>query len=257
MLRSDAPIAMMDTGVGGVYVLHRARLLMPHEHFTFLADLAHAPYGSRRLPEIRELTMNIAFQLAKEGAKALFVACNTATAGAIETLRDTFDFPVVGMEPAIKPALEAIPEGRIAVLATPATLRLQKFRQLMQEQDEMHRVIPMPCPGLSRMIELEGPDSKSVHDYLAEIAHSEQDVSAVVVGCTHYSYLHEALSCAFGGVPVFDGADGACRQMKRLLKEAGLYLDCGEGSAVMKANTGLSKDQELLEHFYSMAEEEV
>jgi len=256
MGKAEAPIAMMDTGVGGVYVLRRARLCMPHERFLFLADLAHAPYGSRSLEEIRSLTLSVARKLADEGAKALFIACNTATAGAIDALREAFDFPIVGMEPAIKPALEAVPEGKIAVLATPATLRLQKFRHLMAERDEDHRVLPLPCPGLSRMIELEGPDSDSVRDYLNEIAHSAQDVTAAVVGCTHYSYLHRQLSQAFGGVPVFDGADGACRQMKKLLASADLLREEGEGGAVLSTNTGLARDQALLERFYAMAEAE-
>jgi len=256
MRPADAHIAMMDTGVGGVYVLSRARALMPREDFVYLADLAHAPYGDRPLEEIRSLTLDIAADLVNHGAKALFIACNTATSAAVDLLREKFTIPVVGMEPAIKPALEKVPQGRIAVLATPATLRLEKFRDLMEREDQSHRVLPLPCPGLSRLIETDGLDSPAVLQYLRDLSSSAGDVSAVVVGCTHYSFLHRQLSRAFGDVPVFDGADGACRRMRDLLGRQDLLRDGPDGAVHMASNTFLASDQELLEHFYDLAEAE-
>jgi len=157
------------------------------------------------------------------------------------------------MEPAIKPALTAV-KGKVAVMATPATLKLTKFRQLMKDMEAQDRVIALPCPGLSRLIETTGPDSPAVNDYLWEIAHNaEEPVSAVVVGCTHYSYIVKQMSEAFGGVPVFDGAEGACRRMAELLAAAGLSNPNECGTVRLTANTGRAQDDELLRRFYALA----
>jgi len=255
MDRNMAPVGVLDSGVGGVYVLRQATRLMPRENFLFYGDLGHAPYGTRPTGDIRRISMNAARHLVDQGIKALLVACNTATSAAVETMREEFSIPVVGVEPALKPAVEAAGGGKIAVMATPATLRLPRFARLLEACGAENQLVSMPCPGLSLMVERFGPGSPMVREYLSELFNDApvDKLSGVVIGCTHYSYLKNDLRELLGDVPLFDGAGGAARQLRRVLEEGGLLAE-QEGQVVFETS-GSKTDIAMMEHFYQLAED--
>ncbi len=255
MDRANRPIGVLDSGVGGVYVLRQAVKLLPREDFLFYGDLGNAPYGSRPLEEIRRISLAAAQHLADQGVKALLVACNTATSAAVETMRERFSIPVIGVEPALKPAMEARRGGKIAVMATPATLRLPRFARLMQACGLKDALVPLPCPGLSLMVERYGPGSGVIADYLAELfSHAPLDqLDGVVIGCTHYSYLKGDLRAMLGSIPLFDGASGAARQLERVLRQRGL-LGQQQGDIRFETSGG-PEGVALMERFYALAEE--
>ena len=150
----ERPIGVFDSGVGGISVLAELVRRMPRENYLYFGDSANAPYGSRSAEEVRALTEAHALELMRRGAKAIVIACNTATGAAIAYLREKYaDFPFIGVEPAIKPAAEAHPGGRILVMATPLTAASEKFRRLMAQHSAEAELIPVPCPSLARMIE--------------------------------------------------------------------------------------------------------
>ena len=255
MDRAISPIGVLDSGVGGVYVLRQAVQLMPRENFIFYGDLGNAPYGSRPLEEIRRISLAAARRLVDQGAKALLVACNTATSAAVDTMRERFPIPVVGVEPALKPAMEARKDGKIAVMATPATLRLPRFARLMQACGLKEALVPLPCPGLSLMVERYGPGSGVITDYLAELfSHAPlEQLDGVVIGCTHYSYLKGDLRDMLGGVPLFDGASGAARQLERVLRLRGLLRQ--QQGEIRFETSGGPEGTKLMERFYALAED--
>jgi glutamate racemase len=250
-----AAIGVMDSGVGGIYVLHKAYRLMPGEDYVFYADLGNAPYGSRPQAEIERISMAAARHLVDQGVKALLVACNTATSAAVSRMREEFSLPVVGVEPALKPAMEARRGGKIAVMATPATLRLPKFRRLMERCGLKEDLVPLPCPGLSLMVERCGPGSPVIAEYLGELfSHTELErLDAVVLGCTHYSYLAGDIKRLLGEVLLFDGAQGAVRQLKRVLEERNLLAETKGGRIAFQCSGG-PEGQELMTRFWQIAE---
>ena len=249
----ERPIGVLDSGVGGVFVLRQAVRLLPQEKFLFYGDLGHAPYGSHTREEICHIAMSAAGHLASQGIKALLVACNTATSAAVEQMRSTFDFPVIGVEPALKPAAEAHHAGKIAVMATPATLALPKFARLMETCGVAEDLIPIPCPNLSLMVESCGPGSPEIRAYLAaRFAEAGETPESVVLGCTHYSYLAKDLQALLGpAVRLYDGAFGAARQLARVLAQHGLLAE-GEGS-VKYETSGKPEDLAMMERFFAMA----
>ena len=153
-------IAVFDSGVGGISVLRHLLRLMPGERFLYYGDSANAPYGTRSREEVKKLTFAAAEKLMEQGLKALVVACNTATSAAITDLRQAYpDTIVIGIEPALKLAAERFPGGRIGVMATPMTLRADKFEGLLQRYGQSSRVYRLPAPGLVELVESGRADS--------------------------------------------------------------------------------------------------
>lgn len=222
MQTKDLPIGVLDSGVGGIAVLRLARAELPCEDFIFYADMAHAPYGDKPRDTIIELTLEAALKLQQAGVKALVVACNTATAAAISALRESCPFPVIGMEPALKPASEGMPGRRVAVMATAATLQLDKFHDLAQSLNNSAVIDPVPCPGLVERIETHGPGSTAVQEYLRGLFANRPRPDAVVIGCTHYSFIKADILELFPGVALYDGARGTVRHLAGLLAAQGL-----------------------------------
>ena len=166
----NTPIGVFDSGLGGVSVLRQMRYLMPAEQFLYYGDCANAPYGTRTVEEVRDLTIKHVSRLLDQGCKAIVVACNTATSCAIKELREMYsDIPIVGIEPAIKPAVTEHPGGNILVMATPMTLKQQKFNKLMHKYEDQANIIPVPCPGLMEFIESGDFDGEEVYIYLHEL----------------------------------------------------------------------------------------
>lgn len=237
MANADRPIGVFDSGVGGLSVLRALRAELPHEDFVYFSDAGSAPYGERGEAFVVGRSRAIAEQLAgQHGIKAMVVACNTATAAAVHELRAVHaGLPVVGVEPALKPAAALTRTGRIAVLATRGTLASAKFRALHEALSGQAEFVLQPCDGLAAAIEAgdEEETARLCRRYLAEAGRFGQapgEIDTLVLGCTHYPFASEVFRAVTGpevvqletGVPV-------ARQARRLLAAAGLLRAEGQG----------------------------
>ena len=237
----SSPIGVFDSGVGCLSVAREIRALLPGETLLYLADTANCPYGGRPLEEIRELSVAAGRELVARGAKVVVVACNTATGAALETLRATLPVPVVGMEPAVKPAAAASRAGKVGVMATEATLRTERFERLTREHAEHATVVAQACPGLVELVEAGELGGDRVRGELDRLLAPlrEARVDAVVLGCTHYPFLREAIEEALGpGVRVIDSGAAVARQVERVLSEAGTLADAGGAGDLDLLTTG-------------------
>lgn len=222
-------IAVFDSGVGGFSVLQHLRQLLPNERYLYFGDCANAPYGSRSTEEVRALTLAAADKLVLENhIKALVVACNTATAAAIGQLREKYpELIIIGIEPALKLAVDSFPGGRIGVMATEVTLREEKFDALMHRFDAGCTVEKIPAPGLVELIEAGKVDSLQTRRLLKKILSPYKGkLDALVLGCTHYPFATKAIRRVLGDhVALLDGGEGTARETKRRLESAGLLCD--------------------------------
>jgi glutamate racemase len=168
------------------------------------------------------------------------IACNTATGAAIAYLREKYaGIPVIGIEPAIKPAAEAFPGGRILVLATPVTLASEKFRALMDKHAGTAEIVPVPCPRLARLVEsgiLSGPQ---LTDYLTEVMRPYRDrpADAVVLGCTHYPFIRDTVAAVTGTAQIFDGGPGTARETRHQLQLHGILTDADTPGSIEIGNS--------------------
>ncbi len=215
--RATPHIGLFDSGVGGLSVLRAVRGAMPESRLTYFADSAHAPYGERDAAHVRDRSHRITQALVELGAQVLVVACNTATAIAIDSLRGQWpQLPIVGVEPGIKPALALTRNARIGVLATPATLASERFMGLLAMHAKGCDVICQPCPGLAARIEagqLDAQDLIARIDALCEPLRA-QAVDVVVLGCTHYPFVRRHIEASMGpGVVIVDTATAVARQV--------------------------------------------
>jgi glutamate racemase len=214
-------IGVFDSGVGGLSVLKALHQQLPDHDFLYVADSGHAPYGERSDEFITERTHRVASHLLAEGAGLLVLACNTATAVAATSLRQRWaDLPIVAVEPGIKPAVTATRNGRIGVMATPATLRSEKFKRLLGAHGSGIEVHLQPCPGLAGLIEHGNPEASELLALVEQFSRPliEAGVDTVVLGCTHYPFISAQIQAAFGaGVTLIDTADAVARQATRLL----------------------------------------
>ena len=225
MQKESMPIGVFDSGVGGVSVLKEMLTLMPNENYIYLADSKNAPYGTKSHDEILLHATNCADYLVSKGVKALVVACNTATSVCIAPLREKYpDMPIVGIEPAIKPALECKENTTIAVMATPLTLKEEKFSNLVEAYDASSRIIPLPCPGLMEIVEKGLLGKTEAYEYLDKLFKSIPEVDAVVLGCTHYPFLRATIERIIGEreVEVLDSGRAVCRRVEQLLDQNNL-----------------------------------
>ncbi len=229
---SEAPIGMFDSGLGGLSVAREIRKLLPAEDILYLADTAYCPYGGRPAEQIRARSLLVTRRLLAGGAKAAVVACNSASAAALESLRETIDTPVVGLEPALKPAARLSPTGRIGVMATEATLSAARFDRLVENYGNGVSIVAKACPGLVDHVErgeTDGPAvEKTLNDLLAPL--KDAQVDTVVLGCTHYPFLRAAISRLMGpGVKVIDSGAAVARQVERVLTASGTLSAGGRG----------------------------
>ena len=237
MKKKQNYIAVFDSGVGGISVLRHLRRIMPHEHYLYFGDSANAPYGSRPAEQIRQLSLAVADKLMSVGCKALVVACNTATATAIDALRQKYpEQIIVGIEPALKPAADRFPGGCIGVLATEVTLREEKFHKLMEHYGKRCQVVRLPAPGLVELIEQGKAESADAEVLLRSIlAPWVGKLDALVLGCTHYPFASAAIRRILGeNVTLFDGGEGTARETLRRLEAAGLLSNSGCGEVVWR-----------------------
>ena len=239
-------IAVFDSGVGGISVLGHLRRLLPQEQFLYYGDTANAPYGSRPTQEVRALTMAAVEKLLSEyPLKALVIACNTATAAAVNHVRAAHpELIVVGIEPALKVAADHFPGGRVGVLATEVTLREEKFDTLLHRFDESVTISKIPAPGLVELVEqgrVDAPETEALlktvlSPYLGKL-------DAVVLGCTHYPFARNAIRRVLGeNVVLLDGGEGTARETRRRLEVANL-LENGSGEVILRNS---SPDPDML-----------
>lgn len=232
-MSTSPTIGIFDSGVGGLSVAREIRRQLPHEHLLYFADSAYCPYGGRSAEEIRDRSLAIGGYLIEQGAKVLVVACNSASGAALEALRESYPLPVVGMEPAVKPAALTTRTGRIGVMATAATLAAQRFDRLMENYAREVEVVAQPCPGLVELVEEGEFAGERVREALTGILEPlrRAEVDAVVLGCTHYPFLQEEIARVLGPqVTLIDSAPAVARQTRRVLEERGLLAAEGEGS---------------------------
>ena len=233
----NSPIAVFDSGVGGVSVLRALVRTLPEERFVYFGDSANAPYGPRSTEEIRALTLENLARLKREyDFKAAVIACNTASSAAINELRDAYpDRPIIGIEPALKPAADQHPGQTVVVTATETTLREEKFAALTQRMGDRCRVVSLPCPELVEFIERDETDSPALEDYLRRILAPwlEGAAGAVVLGCTHFPFAAGVLRRILApSTELYDGSMGTARNTRRLLAEYGLLRDSGPGEVL-------------------------
>ncbi|MCY6370031.1 glutamate racemase [Clostridium ganghwense] len=217
----DNPIGFFDSGVGGLSVLKQAIKLLPNEDFIYLGDSKNAPYGIKSVDEVRKLSFDAVEFLLKYNVKAIVVACNTATSAAIQQLRSTYkNIPIIGIEPALKPAVELSKNGKIVIMATPMTLTEKKFNNLMTRYKSKADIIPLPCAGLVEFIEQGILEGNEINDFIkGKFSNLEvQKITSVVLGCTHYPFIKKELINILGGkVKIIDGSKGTAAQLKRQL----------------------------------------
>lgn len=218
-----APVGVFDSGVGGLSVLREIRKCLPHESLLYLADSAHVPYGEKSPEYIRERCRVIAAFLVEKGAKALVVACNTATAAGVTELRECYpQMPIVAMEPAVKPAALATRSGVVGVLATTGTLKSARFAALLDRFAADVRVITQPCPGLVERIETGDLSSAETRAMLAGWVAPllAQGCDTLILGCTHYPFIRPLLVQLLpSDIRLIDTGAAVARHLRELLAE--------------------------------------
>ena len=221
--QSAAPIGVFDSGVGGISVLKHIRELMPHENLIYVADSKNAPYGNQTPDFIQERTFQLAEFLLKRGVKALVVACNTATAAAAAGLRERYhDLPIIGMEPAVKPAVAATKTGVVGVLATSGTLKSAQFAALLEHYGQGVEVVTQACIGLVECVERGELTSPSTQALLKQYIQPLLDANAdtIVLGCTHYPFVLPLIKDLVGkDVVLIDTGAAVANHLKNRLKE--------------------------------------
>ena len=221
----DAPIGIFDSGVGGLSVLNQIRARLPAESFIYIADSQHAPYGDKTPDFIRQRSLELTGLLVSHGAKLIVVACNTATAAAVQTLRETFNVPIVAMEPAVKPAVTLSRNGRIGVLATTGTLSSARFAALLDRFGSETEVHTRSCTGWVELVEAGNWQNDTARAKVSE--HVEpllaQSVDTLILGCTHYPFLKKAIARIAGpDVSIVDTGTAVARRIEGVLQTQGL-----------------------------------
>lgn len=251
-------VGAFDSGIGGISVLREMVKELPHENFLYYGDSANAPYGDRPTEEIVELTENVVKHLLDRNVKAIVIACNTSTSAAASVVRAGHpDIPILGIEPALKPAAKEHAGKKLLVMATAATLRLKKFQKLEHSLEGQAQFIPLVCSGLADLVEKGDPDSAEMKEYLQKVLGPYVGkVDGVVLGCTHYPFVARQIEEVLGGdVPLFDGAAGTARQLRRRLTQENLLNEQnGPGDIILESSLGTKEEIALYRKFLEMPE---
>ena len=222
MQQPTSPIGVFDSGVGGLSILKAIRKQLPNENLLYIADSANAPYGDREPAFISKRALEIADFLYQANAKAIVVACNTATVVAIDALRANFTIPIVAVEPAIKPAAAVTRSGVVAVLATSRTLASSSVARLCERHGDGIKLMLQPCPGLVEQIERGQLESMQTQALLESYLHPVLSAGAdtIVLGCTHYPFLEPQIRAIAGNsVTILDSAEAVARQLQRIINQ--------------------------------------
>lgn len=229
----EGPIGIFDSGVGGLSVAREIRRALPAERLLYVADTAYCPYGDRPLEEVRARALAVGRYLEQAGAKLLVAACNTASGAALEDLRAALSIPVVGLEPAVKTAVANTRARRVGVMATSGTLRSERFARLLSAHGDGVQVISQACPGLADLIEEGHLEGDTLVARLTDLTGPLRaaGVDMVVLGCTHYAFVADALERVLGpGVTLVDSAPAIARRTGHLLDKSGSRRGGADGS---------------------------
>lgn len=240
-MTDNRPVGVFDSGVGGLSVVRELIRELPYEDFLYLADSAHCPYGPRPAPEIRRLSHAISALLVERGAKAIVVACNTASAAALSSLRASFEMPFVGMVPPVKPAAMRTATGRVGVLATQGTVNGDLFADVVDRFAGDVELITRVGTGLVERVEAgepDGPETEALlHAYLDPML--EAGIDTVVLGCTHYPFLIPTIRRIAGPeLNVLDSGQAVARQARRVLAERSLLAERDRPGQIAYLTTG-------------------
>lgn len=252
MIQRLRPIGVFDSGVGGLSVLRRIQADLPGESLVYVADSGYAPYGERSAEFVTQRAFAIAGFLLEQGIKALVVACNTATAAAIRALRDRYEaqLPIIGIEPALKPAISNSRSGIVGVLATEHTVRSDKFTALLGQHGHRARVVVQPCPGLADCVERGDLNGACPRTLLARYLEPllAQGVDTLVLGCTHYPFLLPLIQHLAGPeVTIIDPSPAVARQLYRRLEAGNLLVDAaGSGTVRYYASGALEPAAQVM-----------
>ncbi len=257
-------IGIFDSGIGGITLLHQAMVSLPNEKYIFYADVDHVPYGIRSKAEVVDFVDEVMKFMLFHNCKAVVIACNTATSVAIEVMRQKYDIPIIGIEPAVKPAVENSDGKRVMVIATPLTVKEKKLKNLVNRVDDGHLVDLLALPRLVEFAERGEFDSQEVFDYIKdELSQYDLDkYGELVLGCTHFNYFKEAFLKLWPvKLRMIDGSEGTIRQLARVLEEKGklnypyiseksdtYQFDKNETQVEYYKSGRLVKDKEELEH---------
>lgn len=226
----SSPIGVFDSGLGGLSVVRQIMHDLPHERIVYFGDSANAPYGTKTVPQVRELSQAIVDFFLSRDVKAIVIACNTATSAAAQTLREQYELPIVGMEPALKVAVDrshGTPQ-RIMVAATELTLREQKFAQLLERFGQHHTIIKRACPELVEIVEHDQlGDTQLVRETVQNIINdAEGSLNSIVLGCTHFVFFRDIFQELLGTeTAVIDGNAGTVHHLAELLANRGMLAD--------------------------------
>ena len=250
---NDNPIGLFDSGVGGLTILRAVREAMPGEDLIYVADAAHVPYGQKSPEQIRERSLAVCGFLVEHKAKAIVVACNTATAAAIDALRARWPIPFIGVEPAVKPAVAATRSGVVGVLATPATLASTRYRSLIERFAGSVRIVAQPCAGLAEHIErgdLDGDRTEQLlRGFVEPLLADGADV--IVLGCTHYPLVAHIVGRIAGPrVAVIENGMAVARELSRQLNMLGAAHRDGSGSESFWSSGGFEHVELLLRQLW-------
>ncbi|WP_278599860.1 glutamate racemase [Clostridium tertium] len=254
MDNKNRPIGFFDSGVGGLSVMKEAIQVMPNENYIYFGDSKNAPYGVKSVEEVRDLTFKAVEFLLNKGVKGIAIACNTATSAAVADLRKVYpDLPLVGIEPALKPAVELNKDGNILIMATSMTLKEEKFNRLMNRYKDRASIIPVPCPGLVEFIESGKLDGKEVEEYLFEKMNTYNGgkIASIVLGCTHYPFIKDTLVKIIGkDITIIDGGLGTAKELRRRLREKNLLTESKENGTIEIINS--SNKNEVIDLSYRL-----
>ena len=220
-MAASAIIGVFDSGVGGLSVLHHIRQHLPEARLIYVADSAHVPYGNKSAHYIEQRAHAITHFLLSQGAQAIVIACNTATAAAAASLRQQFALPIIGMEPALKPAVAATKSGVVGVLATTGTLESARFAALLERYGGEVDIITQGCPGLVEQVELgdlsSGKTRELIERYTVPLLARGADT--IILGCTHYPFLTPLISEVIGrDVTLIETGGAVAKQLQRRLQ---------------------------------------
>jgi glutamate racemase len=252
----EMKIGFFDSGIGGMTVLHQALRFLPNEDYLFYADTLHVPYGEKPKEEVREYIFNAVDFMAEQGIKALVIACNTATSIAVDDLRQKYDFPILGIEPAVKPAVQSC-EGKrkkVLVLATNLTLREEKFHNLVKSIDHHDIVESLALPGLVELAENFEFREEKVVPYLKEKLSSFDlnQYGTIVLGCTHFPYFENSINKIFTeDIDIISGSIGTAKNLKRVL-EARNQINDGTGDILFYKSSLKVEDKETLSNYHEL-----
>ncbi|WP_409345670.1 glutamate racemase [Paenibacillus sp. MBLB4367] len=235
-------IAFFDSGLGGLSVLDEARKRLPREDFIYFADTLNVPYGTKTKQEVKACIEQSVKQIMEEDVKALVIACNTATSIVISELRNRYDIPIVGMEPAVKPAVEMnrLNGKRVLVFATSLTLRETKYNELVSRIDDMSIVDSLPLPGLVAFCEKLQFDANVIGDYFAGVLapYRLEEYGTIVLGCTHFPFYKKLLQQHVPGhIRIIDGSTGTVNRLIDILSSRSLLDGAGSAEVTFRSSS--------------------